>query len=563
MTQNTQLSLDEQFQVLLSEGVHDNGIFKAVFLAGGPGSGKDYVLKNTLAGHGLTEINSDKALEFLMDKHHLDKKMPESEEEARNHIRKHAKNLTELRQSLALKGRNGLIINGTGSDHKLIKKIKDGLEKHGYESKMLMVHSEDEVSRSRNIGRGQRGGRSVPEKVRKQKWDEVQESRRHHAKNFGDNYMEFDNSMDHQTATPEEIKSKKDELDQIHQHIHEFVNTPTQTEKSQKWIAKELVDSNKHPIPQKGTGQLPHPDSQAYAQAKEAGLQYYGHGRYGKNRQVTHYALNDNLTELEKEDPKKPTKKKLNEAVSITITGDTVEEINDLFANFCKKDTTEVTYKNHALTLGKHIPVYGKSNEGISLNNNDVKNITESIDIACNSQAQETLRRNKQSLVEPKTKLTLSTFRLKKESIDKGIEPGMSMDTLNRDTPANFSANSAGDLKRNKKSKVVKEMTGDETTVSISAQKEDETTKNGFSGTTLNKFKKKISESKLLNKETPTIEQISEKHKKSLEYMSTQLKNGVKIEMEHTDKQNVASEIALDHLNEDPDYYLKLKKYVE
>ena len=30
---------------LLTEGVHDDGIFKAVFLAGGPGSGKSYVAK--------------------------------------------------------------------------------------------------------------------------------------------------------------------------------------------------------------------------------------------------------------------------------------------------------------------------------------------------------------------------------------------------------------------------------------------------------------------------------------------------------------------------------------
>jgi hypothetical protein len=64
----------------LCEGVHDKGIFKAVFHSGGPGSGKDYVLDNTLSGHGLTEINSDKALEYLMDKEDLDMKMPESEE---------------------------------------------------------------------------------------------------------------------------------------------------------------------------------------------------------------------------------------------------------------------------------------------------------------------------------------------------------------------------------------------------------------------------------------------------------------------------------------------------
>ena len=87
-----QTPIDILFSSLINEGVNDKAIFKAVFLAGGPGSGKDYVLDNTLAGHGLTEINSDKALEYLMDRDGLDKRMPKSEEEARNLIRGKAKN---------------------------------------------------------------------------------------------------------------------------------------------------------------------------------------------------------------------------------------------------------------------------------------------------------------------------------------------------------------------------------------------------------------------------------------------------------------------------------------
>jgi hypothetical protein len=48
-----------------------------------------------------------------MDKNNLNFKMPDSEEEARNHLRQKAKNMTELKQRLALMGRNGLVINGT------------------------------------------------------------------------------------------------------------------------------------------------------------------------------------------------------------------------------------------------------------------------------------------------------------------------------------------------------------------------------------------------------------------------------------------------------------------
>ena len=66
-----------------------------------------------------------------MDKEGLDKTMPASETEKRDIVRGRAKNITELRQKLALLGRNGLIINGTGDDVEKITKIKKKLEEIG------------------------------------------------------------------------------------------------------------------------------------------------------------------------------------------------------------------------------------------------------------------------------------------------------------------------------------------------------------------------------------------------------------------------------------------------
>ena len=51
------------FQSFVQEGVFDPGIFKAIFLAGGPGSGKSYVAGKTTCGLGLKLINSDDTLE--------------------------------------------------------------------------------------------------------------------------------------------------------------------------------------------------------------------------------------------------------------------------------------------------------------------------------------------------------------------------------------------------------------------------------------------------------------------------------------------------------------------
>jgi hypothetical protein len=369
---------------ILREGVHDKGIFKAVFLGGGPGSGKDYVLSNTLDGHGLTEINSDKALEYLMDKEDLDKKMPESEEEQRNAVRKRAKNITELRQRLALHGRNGVIINGTGDDVEKYKKIKEKLESLGYETQMIMVNTADEVSRQRNVERGQRGGRTVPEDIRKEKWDAVQASRAEHAKTFGDNYVEFDNSEDLRNAPPDVVDAKTKEMQGIYKRIQKFVDAVPKNEQSKQWIANELEAKDTLPVNKKAQA---HPEAQHQDDGNKLGLEYYGFGRYGKNGKVTHRSVHGKLVEIQKkqkETPElpvmgsgsassketqlKPGQKKhlqdiksksklpksknesvndkfenfLSEAVTVTITGDTAEEVSKTF-RLLRSDDEEMT----------------------------------------------------------------------------------------------------------------------------------------------------------------------------------------------------------------------------
>ena len=297
--------VDDEFEELLTEGVHDKGIFKAVFLAGGPGSGKDYVLDNTLAGHGMTEINSDKALEFLMDKKNLSKTMPASEKIERDLVRGRAKSMTELRQRLALQGRNGLIINGTGDDHEKIKTIKSRLEELGYDTSMIMVNTRDEVSASRNVERGSRGGRTVPEDVRKQKWDAVQKARPELAKLFGDKYAEFDNSEDLRVARPEIVQAKKDELLNLYKGIQKFMKAPPKADQAKEWVANELQKKDAMPISKK-TDAMPHPDSAASTEARKLGLEYYGFGRYGKDRKTLYRSVHDKLVKVSDEEPQQP-----------------------------------------------------------------------------------------------------------------------------------------------------------------------------------------------------------------------------------------------------------------
>lgn len=61
----------------LEEGPNDPHIFKAVFLAGGPGSGKSFVANKMLGGTGLKAIDSDMIYEYMADKQGLDLSDPE------------------------------------------------------------------------------------------------------------------------------------------------------------------------------------------------------------------------------------------------------------------------------------------------------------------------------------------------------------------------------------------------------------------------------------------------------------------------------------------------------
>ena len=57
-----------------------------------------------------------------------------------------------------------------------------------------------------------------------------------------------------------------------------------------------------------------------------------------------------------------------------------------------------------------------------------------------------------------------------------------------------------------------------------------------------------------------TVKQIAKKHRMDVSFIQKQLDIGEPIEHEHTKNHELAKEIALQHLDEIPDYYTRLKK---
>jgi len=153
----------------LQEGLNDPNIFKAFFLAGGPGSGKSYVVRKTTGGTGLRVINSDTAFEKLLKDAGLSLKLS-GEDPRRDEIRDKAKKLTKKIGRNYIEGRIGLIIDGTGKKYDSIAKQKAGLEGLGYDCYMIFVNTSIDVALQRNTKRD----RVVPESIVISSWKSVQ-----------------------------------------------------------------------------------------------------------------------------------------------------------------------------------------------------------------------------------------------------------------------------------------------------------------------------------------------------------------------------------------------------
>jgi len=174
----------------LQEGLNDPNIFKAFFLAGGPGSGKSYVVRKTTGGTGLQVVNSDDAFERYLEMAGLSKKMPSSEEKPRDVERARAKKVTKARQGGYIEGRLGLIIDGTGKDYDKIAAQSIKLKQLGYDTHMIFVNTSLDTALERNAKRE----RSVPESLAIKSWKEVQGNIGKFSQHFRQNFVVVDNN---------------------------------------------------------------------------------------------------------------------------------------------------------------------------------------------------------------------------------------------------------------------------------------------------------------------------------------------------------------------------------
>lgn len=213
------------FKAYLNEGVNDPAIFKAVFLAGGPGSGKSFIVgKTALTALGFKLINSDPAFEVMLKKADL-KPTPETiASETGQEIRAKAKALIGKKLKLALDGRLGLVIDGTGKDYNSIHTQATELKALGYEVMMLFVNTNAETALLRNRKRS----RSLPDDLVRDMWNDVQKNIGKFQLLFGSNMLIIDNS--------DEADYKKATLS-AYRKIADWVKIKPNRPEAKRWIA--------------------------------------------------------------------------------------------------------------------------------------------------------------------------------------------------------------------------------------------------------------------------------------------------------------------------------------
>jgi len=285
----------------VTEGVNDPGIFKAVFLAGGPGSGKTFAARHlfgmpdsvNISMSGMKMVNSDKELKFLLNKYGFGTDLDNMPDELFNQLtisddddysgfRDYSKSLTKQRMNLYTDGRLGVIVDGTGHNWKNVRKEKKELEKLGYDTYMIFVNTTLEVAQQRN----QERDRILPPKLLKDSWNDVQKNRGAFKSLFTKNFKEVQNS---ENLNDKQISKKFGSL--ARRYIKVFMDKPITNKIANSWIKKQQI------LKKKGVAEfnIPSPSRKGVKKMKKMGNTSvpYGSG-YKKVNEAS------SITELQK-----------------------------------------------------------------------------------------------------------------------------------------------------------------------------------------------------------------------------------------------------------------------
>lgn len=223
-----------RFSQFLNEGVDDPAIFKAVFLAGGPGSGKSFIVGRTgLPSLGFKVVNSDDAFEAGLKKAKLAMTPDNIFSPKGQEIRGKAKRITKTKQDRYIQGALGLVIDGTGKDADKVAKQAKMLKDLGYDVAMLFVNTDLDTALKRNRMRA----RTLPDKEVEKYWKEVQRNIGKFQRIFGKQNMLIVDNSEGKDFQKETLRAYKD--------VQRFMKQPL-SKKAKAWVDAERQKKNRY-----------------------------------------------------------------------------------------------------------------------------------------------------------------------------------------------------------------------------------------------------------------------------------------------------------------------------
>ena len=408
----------------------------AVFLIGGPGSGKDFIFKSVMEDFGLREVNTDKAFEYIMEKRY------DTHE------------------------RSNLVINGNAHEVKTLNKIKEKLEEQNYKTTMVLVSTTNEISRLRNESRK----RIMNEELRHEKWKLVNIVKPYFENIFQENYIEFDNSEDLlEEHFQEKIFDLKEWLeDKMSNNIKDIDDLfeDAFSEDLRKWFSKDDPQGDWKRIDSKGN--VVGPCARKPGEPKPKCMSKATRAKLSKKERAAA------VRTKRKHDKVADRAGKGGKPVMVSSFGKgklTKEDSNEYDWN----DDQENNQRRNRQSFGRVLE--REFSEAVSHKTKKSKLGTKNVNDTFNawytgSQVSKYYKPNELSEESQEAKKATQ----QQESIDKGIEPGMALDSYSKEY------NSLKTKGRVRKGQVVpfKELTGDTTGASISAKKEDELKKVGI-----------------------------------------------------------------------------------